>query len=77
MDSAKYNGRAWDKLVANANQWTVPVTSEHVDETRRSGVPKIVLTPQKEVPHDWLAELPGKEVLCLAGGGELVLIRLP
>lgn len=69
MDIAKYNRQAWDNLVAKANEWTVPVTSERVDRARRSGVAEIVLTPQKYVPQDWLTPLPGKQVLCLAGGG--------
>lgn len=69
MDVAKYNAHAWDKLVADSNQWTVPVTSEQVDDARRSGLAKIVLTPQKQIPREWLADLSEKQVLCLAGGG--------
>ena len=35
----------------------------------REGAWTIVLTPTKPVPHEWLPNLPGKDVLCLASGG--------
>ncbi|GAB5404980.1 MAG: class I SAM-dependent methyltransferase [Aureliella sp.] len=69
MDFVGYNSRAWDQLVAKGNVWTIPVSQEQIAAARASGVPNIVLTPQKSVPESWLAGLRGANVLCLAGGG--------
>jgi 2-polyprenyl-3-methyl-5-hydroxy-6-metoxy-1,4-benzoquinol methylase len=35
----------------------------------RQGKVTIFLTPTRPVPADWLGELAGKKVLCLASGG--------
>lgn len=64
----QYNRDAWDRLASQGNQWTVPATAESV-HLARMGEPKIVLTPKKIVPKEWLMPLAGKDVLCLAGGG--------
>jgi len=68
MDIRAYNRRAWDKNVADGNEWTLPVTSEAIAAARQ-GEWKIVLTAMRPVPPDWFPALPGKEVLCLASGG--------
>jgi SAM-dependent methyltransferase len=68
MDALKHNQRAWDREVEGGNQWTVPVGPEAIAAARR-GDWTIVLTPVKAVPHSWLPDLPGKDVLCLASGG--------
>ena len=67
-DIYSYNRMAWDRQVADGNQWTLPVSSEEIEQAR-NGQCKIVLTPSKLVPQEWLMPLKGKEVLCLAGGG--------
>jgi len=67
-DILQYNRDAWDRQVARANRWTLPVTPEVVAAARR-GTWDIVLTPQKPVPRDWFGDLAGKDVLCLASGG--------
>ncbi len=68
MDLLKHNREAWDKMVSDKNRWTVPADSAAIEEARR-GNWNIVLTPTKPVPHDWLPDLKGKSLLCLASGG--------
>ena len=69
FDVREHNRRAWDKNVDNANQWSVAVDAETI-EAARNGDWKVVLTPIKPIPRDWLsAELTGVDILCLASGG--------
>lgn len=68
MDILEHNQGAWEREVQGGNQWTIPVGPEEIAAARR-GEWTIVLTPTKRVPHDWLPDLPGKDVLCLASGG--------
>lgn len=68
MDLLKYNREAWNKMVSDKNQWTVPANPAAIEEARR-GNWNIVLTPTKPVPHSWLSDLKGKNLLCLASGG--------
>lgn len=68
MDILAHNRRAWDREVEGGNPWTVPVGPEAI-AAAREGEWTIVLTPTKPVPHEWLPDLPGKDVLCLASGG--------
>ena len=69
MDYVKENSKIWDDRSANADRWSVPVSSEETALARK-GEWSIVLTPSKPVPRDWFPqELAGKNVLCLAGGG--------
>ncbi len=35
----------------------------------RGGQWQIILTPLKPVPEDWLGDVRGKNILCLAGSG--------
>ena len=69
MDYVKENSKIWDDRSANADRWSVPVSSEEV-ALARQGEWSILLTPTKPVPRDWFPqELAGKHVLCLASGG--------
>ena len=68
MNIREHNRLAWDKQVENGNQWTVPVSPEVIAAARK-GQWTILLTPTKPVPRDWLPNLVGKQVLCLASGG--------
>jgi SAM-dependent methyltransferase len=68
MDTLEHNRRAWDREVEGGNPWTIPVGPEAIAAARK-GDWTIVLTPTKPVPHAWLPDLPGKDVLCLASGG--------
>ena len=68
IDIRTYNRRAWDKLVSAGDRWTQPVTPEQIAAARR-GEWQIVLTENLPIPRDWLGELAGRDVLCLASGG--------
>ncbi|WP_042274825.1 class I SAM-dependent methyltransferase [[Clostridium] dakarense] len=68
MDILKHNSIAWDNEVKNKNKWTIPVTSEEV-ENAKNGEYTLLLTPTKAVPREWTSDLIGKNVLCLASGG--------
>lgn len=62
------NRKAWNQQVKNGNRWTLPVSDDEIEKAR-NGTVEVVLTPVKFVPADWLGELNGKNVLCLASGG--------
>ena len=55
---ADYNRKAWDHLASNDNLWTVPVSSETIEQARQ-GHWQIVLTPEKPVPQQWLGSISG------------------
>lgn len=68
-DVAGYNRNSWDSLVAKADKWTVPVSTDAVAQAR-AGNWSIVLTPLKPVPRAWFPTvIHGLKVLCLASGG--------
>lgn len=46
----------------------MPVSSKEVDKAR-NGEYKLLLTPTKLVPKEWIGNIKGKKVLCLACGG--------
>ena len=68
MNILKHNRTAWNNEVRKGNRWTIPATREEIDAAKRGDV-RIFLTPTKPIPKDWLGDLPGKKVLCLASGG--------
>jgi SAM-dependent methyltransferase len=69
MDILSYNKAAWNRLVEQGNQWTIPVSSEEI-ASARAGEWSLVLTPTKPVPREWFpADLHGVDILCLASGG--------
>ena len=68
MDVNKHNRRAWDREVERNNPWTIPVDSSTI-AAAREGNWHVVLTPTKPVPRDWLGDIVGQRVLCLASGG--------
>jgi SAM-dependent methyltransferase len=68
LEIRDHNRRAWDKQVEAGNTWTIPVGPEAI-AAARNGDWIIYLTPTKPVPRDWLPDLLGTSVLCLASGG--------
>ena len=63
------NSRIWDERSENEDQWSIPVSTQEIDEARK-GNWSIVLTPSKPVPRDWFPDdMTGKKILCLASGG--------
>ena len=68
-DIVSYNSAAWDREVAQGNEWTQPVSSEVIARARR-GDWSVVLIGHQPVKRAWFpADLRGKDVLCLASGG--------
>lgn len=63
-----HNRHAWNWAAMNGNRWSIPV-SEDIIARARTGDLKIVLTPEKNIPKDWLGDIRGKAVLGLASGG--------
>ena len=68
MDVIEHNREAWNRESRQGSRWSTPVAPD-VIRAARNGVWSVILTPTKAVPAEWLAELPGKTVLCLASGG--------
>lgn len=68
MNVVEYNSHAWDAAVETSNGWTIPVDGERIAAARR-GEWSIVLTPTRPVPREWLGDVRGKDLLCLASGG--------
>jgi SAM-dependent methyltransferase len=68
-DIVLYNSAAWDRQVAQGNEWTQPVSREVIARARL-GDWSVVLIGHQPVKRDWFpADLRGKQVLCLASGG--------
>ncbi len=68
MDLTELNRRAWDRQARDRGPWSEPVSST-VIEKARSGRWSIRLTPNRDVPSDWLPEVADLDILCLAGSG--------
>ena len=68
MNMIEHNRKAWNRESRQGGRWSTPVTPD-VIRAARNGVWSVILTPTKAVPAAWLAELPGKTLLCLASGG--------
>lgn len=64
----EHNRAAWNEEVKKGNQWTIPASREDIEKAQ-NGDFQIVLTPFKPVPDDWLGDIKGKNILCLASGG--------
>ncbi len=64
----RHNKHAWDRQVKQGNQWTIPVTTEQIEQARQ-GIWETLLTPTIPVPRNWFPPLPGIDLLCLASGG--------
>lgn len=62
------NRESWNAQVAKGNRWTIPVSSDAINQAR-TGHPEIVLTPCKKVPQSWFPNLKDCRTLMLASGG--------
>ncbi|MGV8125009.1 MAG: class I SAM-dependent methyltransferase [Candidatus Xenobiia bacterium LiM19] len=67
-DVLLHNRTTWNRAVQNGNRWTVPVSSDVVENARK-GVWNVFLTPTIPVPREWFPEIKDLKVLCLASGG--------
>jgi SAM-dependent methyltransferase len=68
MDYREMNAEAIDEWVEGGWEWGRPIPHEEF-ERAKAGDWDVLLTPTKPVPHEWLGNLDGKEVLGLASGG--------
>jgi ubiquinone/menaquinone biosynthesis C-methylase UbiE len=65
----KENEKVWDVRSENSDRWSIPVSSEEIEQAKR-GNWAIWLTPKKLVPASWFPkDISGKKILCLASGG--------
>lgn len=55
MKYTEENSRIWDSRSESNDKWSIPVTSEMVDQARE-GTWSIVLTPTKPVPKNWFPD---------------------
>ena len=65
---AEHNRRAWDRQAREGCRWSTPASPEEIADARK-GSPRIILTPDTPLPREWLGELRGRRVLCLASAG--------
>jgi ubiquinone/menaquinone biosynthesis C-methylase UbiE len=68
MNIPEHNRLAWNNEANKGNVWTIPVKKDEVDAAAK-GDYSIVLTPYKPIPRNWLGDVRGKLILCLASGG--------
>jgi SAM-dependent methyltransferase len=69
FDPVAHNRAAWDREVADGNEWTRPVGPDVIARAR-AGDWSVVLIGYEPVPRDWFpADLADAAVLCLASGG--------
>ncbi len=68
MNVLMHNRAAWDLAVDEDDIWTVPVSPETI-AAARTGIVNVKLTAEKYVPTEWLGDVGGKKILCLASGG--------
>lgn len=67
-DYTELNAAEWDRRAREGNIWTLPIGHEEYLRAR-DGECRVLLTPTKPVPREWLPPLPGAKVLGLASGG--------
>ena len=68
MNYQDINAATIDRWIEEGWEWGQPISHEtYVKATE--GQWDVVLTPTKNVPHEWFGELKGKKVLGLASGG--------
>jgi SAM-dependent methyltransferase len=63
-----FNQRAWDEIAAAGDRLYRAVTTDEIQRARRGDF-RIIVTPTKPVPREWLEPIHGQCVLCLAAGG--------
>jgi SAM-dependent methyltransferase len=68
MTYLEQNRRSWNTGAMSASVWAQPVDRATM-AAARAGRWEVLLTPKTPVPVSWLADIKGKEVLCLASGG--------
>ena len=67
FDLLRHNAAAWDRQALADSPWSRPVDAETVAAAKR-GDWRVHLTPSP-LPADWLGDVAGRRVLCLASAG--------
>jgi SAM-dependent methyltransferase len=67
IDFLFHNRAAWDRQAAEQREWSRPVSREQV-AAARNGDWRVHLTP-RSLPEDWLGDVRGRHILCLASAG--------
>lgn len=67
-DVVSHNKKAWDLNVEMGIRWSTIVSEEEIQKAKE-GNPRIIMTPTKAVPLEWMGELKNKNILGLASGG--------
>ena len=68
FDPVAHNRAAWDKRVADADEWTQEVSADVIARAR-AGDWSVVLIGHQPVDRSWFPDLENADVLCLASGG--------
>ncbi|AWH35725.1 class I SAM-dependent methyltransferase [Stenotrophomonas sp. ZAC14D1_NAIMI4_6] len=63
----EHNRAAWDRQAREASDWSRPVDAETIAAARQ-GRWQVHLTP-RPLPLDWLGDVRGRRILCLASAG--------
>jgi len=63
-----FNQQAWNELALQGNRYFQEVSPQQIQQARNGDL-RIRVTPQKQIPLNWLLPLHQQKVLCLAGGG--------
>jgi SAM-dependent methyltransferase len=63
----EHNRTAWDRQAANQCEWSRPVDSDVIAAARRGDL-DVRLTPNS-LPRNWLSDVKGQRILCLASAG--------
>lgn len=66
-DLITHNRAAWDRQAADVREWSRPVSAAQVAAARQ-GDWQVHLTPTA-LPADWLGDVRGQRILCLASAG--------
>jgi SAM-dependent methyltransferase len=67
IDFLSHNESAWNKQALDQNEWSKPVSAQLVTEAKE-GRWDVHLTPTA-LPKEWLGNVSGKQILCLASAG--------
>ncbi len=68
MNIRELNAAAWNNEVEKGSYWA-RIVSEDIIENARNGHPQLHVTVNRNIPEKWIANLRGKHVLVLGGGG--------
>ncbi|GFN47440.1 class I SAM-dependent methyltransferase [Candidatus Regiella insecticola] len=67
FDYLTHNRAAWDQQAKNGEEWSRPVSSDLIEKARK-GKWQVHITP-RALPREWLGDVSGKHILCLASAG--------